>query len=95
MAKPSQLVCVNALFRGRVQGVGFRYTTERIAHAFAVTGFVRNLPDGRVEVQAEGEPAEVHGFIEEIETRMKNNIRERTAQEGPATGQYPDFSILF
>ncbi len=95
MSKPNQPVCVTVLFRGHVQGVGFRYTTERIARGFAVTGYVRNLADGRVEVQAEGEPAEVNGFIKEIETYMKNHIHERTIQEGPATGHFSDFSIRF
>jgi acylphosphatase len=43
------------LLRGRVQGVGFRYFTEEMASLEGVTGYVRNLPDGRVEVLAEGE----------------------------------------
>lgn len=95
MSEPSQSVRLTVFFRGRVQGVGFRYTTERIARAFAVTGYVRNLPDGRVEIEAEGEPAEVHGFVQEIETNMKHYIRERTIQQGPATGQFSGFSIQY
>ncbi len=53
-------------YEGRVQGVGFRWTAKRIAQGFDVTGSVRNLPDGRVELQVSGDRAEVAGFLEEI-----------------------------
>ncbi len=54
------------LYEGRVQGVGFRYTVRRAASGYEVCGSVRNLPDGRVEVQVSGEKAEVAAFLEEI-----------------------------
>jgi len=47
------------LVSGRVQGVGFRWWTARVAHRLALAGFVRNLPDGRVEVQARGPEADL------------------------------------
>jgi acylphosphatase len=50
-------------FEGEVQGVGFRYTAQRVAAKFAVTGYVRNLPDGRVLLVAEGHPSEVDRFL--------------------------------
>jgi acylphosphatase len=50
------------LYAGHVQGVGFRYTVRHLAGGFQVSGFVRNLADGRVEVVAEGTPAELTGF---------------------------------
>ena len=50
-------VCKHAYYSGRVQGVGFRFTAQHVAEGFAVAGFVRNQPDGTVEVLAEG-PAE-------------------------------------
>ena len=52
-----------AYYTGRVQGVGFRYTTQRIAADYPVDGFVKNLPDGRVELVAEGPPAQVQAFL--------------------------------
>ncbi|MCW5549086.1 MAG: acylphosphatase [Opitutaceae bacterium] len=80
-------------FSGRVQGVGFRYTTLQIAKEFEITGFVRNLPDGRVQLELEGTPAEVRAFVEAVEERMHGHIRkvERTAQRRPA--QFRGFVI--
>lgn len=50
------------LYSGHVQGVGFRYTTKTVAAGYEVTGSVRNLPDGRVELIAEGARAELEAF---------------------------------
>jgi acylphosphatase len=80
-------------FRGRVQGVGFRYTTRQIAGNFAVTGYVQNLADGRVLVVAEGDAAEIDRFVAAIEEAMKGNITGRDATKKPATGEFKDFSI--
>ena len=68
-------------FTGRVQGVGFRYTALQIAKEFEVAGYVRNLADGRVQLEAEGAAAEVGDFVAAIEERMEGYIRktERTA----------------
>jgi acylphosphatase len=61
-------------YSGRVQGVGFRATTAEIARRYAVSGWVRNLPDGRVELLAEGEPGEVLGFLAAVRERMADHI---------------------
>lgn len=53
-------------YEGRVQGVGFRYSVRRMALGYDVRGSVRNLPDGRVELQVSGDRAEVAAFLEEI-----------------------------
>ena len=49
--------------RGRVQGVGFRFSTEGEADRLALAGWVRNLPDGTVEVEAEGPPDDVADLV--------------------------------
>jgi acylphosphatase len=59
---------VTVLYSGRVQGVGFRATVRHLARGYDVTGTVRNLPDGRVEMIAEGAKAEVEAFLEGIAT---------------------------
>jgi acylphosphatase len=70
-------------YRGRVQGVGFRYTAQQLAEGFDVAGFVRNLPNGDVELVAEGSAEEVDRFLEAIDRRMADYITGRnvTVQE--------------
>jgi acylphosphatase len=83
----------HCFFAGRVQGVGFRYTARNIAINFDVAGFVRNLPDGRVELVAEGPAKEVDHFIQSIADRMKPYIRNVVDAEEPASGEYAQFVI--
>ena len=66
--------CRTVLFSGHVQGVGFRFNTYQIAKNFDITGRVRNLDDGRVELVAEGEAGEIETFLEAIRQRMSGNI---------------------
>ncbi len=80
-------------FSGHVQGVGFRYTTEDIARAFEVTGRVRNLADGRVELVAEGTPEELDRFIAAIARRMERYLSGMSAGDAPAGESFDDFRI--
>jgi len=82
-------------FSGTVQGVGFRYTACNIARRFQVTGFVKNLSDGQVELVAEGDKLEVFNFVAAIEEDMRGYIvrSEKTISE--PTNEFPSFKIAF
>ena len=77
-------------FSGRVQGVGFRYSTLQVAKEFEVTGVVQNLPDGRVQLEVEGAPAEVRAFLLALEERMHGFIRK--TERGKGTKRAPQFT---
>ncbi len=82
-------------YSGDVQGVGFRYTVRRLARARDVAGFVRNLPDGDVEVVVEGPEAEVRGLLGEIEAEMRAYIRAARVMEEPPSGEFHGFGVAF
>jgi acylphosphatase len=76
------------LYSGRVQGVGFRYSVKQIAAGYEVVGWVRNLPDGRVELQVGGEHEEVEEFLAAIAgSPLRHHLRgiERHAVAMPLT----------
>jgi acylphosphatase len=83
-----------AYYSGHVQGVGFRYTVRHLAADFNVSGFVRNLADGRVEVVAEGAPAELDRFLAAIVERMDAHIRDVKVDVRPGTGEFNQFEII-
>ena len=88
-----QDIAKHIFFSGRVQGVGFRFTTRHVAREFEVTGTVRNLSDGRVELVAEGAPEELDRFVRAIEARMGPYIADVSASESPAAGTFDRFEI--
>ena len=70
-------------YSGQVQGVGFRYSARQLAQRFAVAGYVRNLSTGDVELVAEGEPGEVHAFLDAVADHMAANIDSHTIHDEP------------
>ena len=89
------MIAKQVIFEGRVQGVGFRYTVKDLARGFEVCGWVRNLPDGSVELQVMGEPAEVESFIKEIaeESTVAHHIKNLTAKKIPLLENCSGFRI--
>lgn len=82
------------LYRGWVQGVGFRMTARRLAQNFRVAGFVRNLADGQVELLAEGPAEEVDGFLRAVQEAMSGYIQGVDVQRVPCSGRYTAFEIV-
>ena len=76
----AEIASFHAVVRGRVQGVGFRYFARKRAEAHGIAGFVRNLPDGTVEVHAEGAAEALSGF-------------EADLRQGPSFGRVDEASV--
>lgn len=85
---------MHILYSGQVQGVGFRYTARSVAQGFEVTGLVRNLLDGRVELIAEGAREELEAFRQAVrEAGMSPLIRHEQVSWEPAEGTLRGFVI--
>jgi acylphosphatase len=85
---------VKNLYSGHVQGVGFRYTVKTLTQGFVVTGMVRNLEDGRVELAAEGTKEELDAFLKAIrESEVGRFIRQEVTTWAEAIGEFRDFEI--
>lgn len=80
-------------FSGRVQGVGFRYTARTLADSYDVTGYVRNLSGGRVQLVIEGEARELDRFLKAVQQEMQGNISDTQVDTQPASGEFDDFRI--
>ena len=84
---------IHAFFLGRVQGVGFRFTAQDVASEMGVCGWVKNLPDGRVEVLAEAEEDKLKEFLERVNKYFHRYIQDLDIQWLPSTGEFKDFGI--
>ena len=82
-------------YSGRVQGVGFRFTAERLALDLGLVGWVKNLPDGRVEFVCEGKEEDLHKFLEKIDSEFSAYIRQKDISWMPAIGEFNTFGIKF
>ena len=86
---------VHVSFSGRVQGVGFRYTARALAQRYNVMGFVSNLADGRVELEAEGPLRQVRAYLEELERAFRHYIDGQEVNWLAPTGEYRRFEVRF
>jgi len=93
VSQPGEPTRQEVHFDGRVQGVGFRYTTRQVAVRFRVTGFVRNLPDGRVLLVTEGATDEIERFVAAVSAEMARYIRGVHRKTCLATGEFSDFAV--
>ena len=91
----AQPIARRVLYSGRVQGVGFRATVAGIARDHPVTGWVKNLDDGRVQLLVEGKEEDVKKFLDAVRKRWKWNIEKEDAEEKKPTGEYKTFSIRY
>tara|TARA_B100000579_G_C22712892_1_gene795480 strand:+ start:276 stop:536 length:261 start_codon:yes stop_codon:yes gene_type:complete len=82
-------------FWGRVQGVGFRWNVKDVSSKYSVTGYVKNLSDGSVEMLAEGEEEEVLSFLVAVEERMLGYVTERSQVTRKGESQFSDFRINY
>jgi acylphosphatase len=90
------MVARRFIVRGRVQGVGFRYFAIRAARHLGITGTVRNLPDGTVEVIAEGSIDAIQEFRAELERGPAyGRVTAVDEVELQPTGRYADFEVTF
>jgi acylphosphatase len=89
------MIARHVFYEGRVQGVGFRYTVRHLATGYDIAGWVRNLPDGRVEMLAAGFPDEVAEFLEAIRaSELDSFIRNETVEQVPVPPGIHGFEIL-
>lgn len=89
------LVRVNVHYSGRVQGVGFRYIVKSLVPGYEVLGTVKNLPDGRVEMVAEGQQVELEYFLQAIrDSGLRRNIQDEELVWGEAEDKFRGFNII-
>jgi acylphosphatase len=85
----------HVIFSGEVQGVGFRYTTNRIAGRYSVAGYVRNRPDGTVEMFLQGPSLDVNACLQDIQDAFAGYIRETRVEEAAYDARLHGFRITF
>ena len=88
-------VAKHVIFSGRVQGVGFRFTAQRIALRGELKGFVRNLPDGSVEMHVQGHTDDVADCLRDIGESFAGYIRDTRINEAKPDPRLTQFGISF
>jgi len=86
---------LHAFFAGRVQGVGFRYVSRALGRRHGVAGWVRNLPDGRVELEVEGAEEVLRRYLRDLEHEFRFLISDREIRWLAPKGEYGEFQVRF
>lgn len=87
--------CKRIIFQGRVQGVGFRFSTARIAKSFPVAGYVKNLSDGTVELVVDAELSVLRNFMDAIEQHFEGYIDNRDESNCSTAEEFREFEIRY
>jgi len=90
-----KMTAKHIIFTGNVQGVGFRFTAHRIANRHDLAGFVRNVPNGTVEMLVQGQPEGIDNCIKDLEDSFAGYIRKTKIEEVPSDPKYTSFKITF
>ena len=88
-------VAKHVIYKGRVQGVGFRFTAQRIAIRYELAGFVKNLPDGSVEMFAQGHPDDIADTLRDIDESFGAYLKDTIINDSPINGRLHGFDIAF
>lgn len=88
-------IAKHVVYTGRVQGVGFRFTTQRIALRYELAGYVKNLGTGQVEMFAQGHPEDVADCLRDISESFAAYIRDAEINDTPINSNYVEFTIAF
>lgn len=89
------LVAKHVVFSGRVQGVGFRFTALNIANRYRLTGYVRNAPNGAVEMLAQGEAEIIDDCVHDIQDSFAGYVRQTDVEPATPDPKLTDFKITF
>jgi acylphosphatase len=88
------MISKRVLYQGHVQGVGFRYIVKSLATGYEVVGSVKNLIDGRVELEVQGDAGEVDEFLKAIlDSQLRRHVTRFVVQEIPAKSGAKGFEI--
>jgi acylphosphatase len=88
-------IAKHIIYTGRVQGVGFRFTAERIARRYELFGFVKNLPTGQVEMVIQGHPDDVKDCLRDISETFGSGISDAACRDIAVNDQYNSFAITY
>ena len=88
------MVHAHIFYYGTVQGVGFRFTTRELAAGLGLSGWVKNLSDGRVEIFVEGQQAVIEQLIRELDGRFKGYIKNKEVDFSSHQNRFKDFKIV-
>jgi acylphosphatase len=89
----AEIISKLIVFKGSVQGIGFRYTAHRIAAHYGLTGYVRNLDDGSVEMLAQGDADDLADCVDDLKTSFGSYIRDVEITDAPFVSDYDSFMI--